>query len=216
MEGPLTYDLVSLLKDCYVKWPAHRVLAWADEYRTASYDPKTRSVFLGGNVRFQDPGAEVLSDAARFEYDSGRITFNGAQFSLNNNSRGAARRLEISQEGTLELDDVSYTTCPPGSNDWVLEGRDIDLDTRSGTGTARGVKMRFKGVPILYAPYLSFPISDARKTGVLTPEIGTTSRGGNEIIVPYYWNIAPNYDATITPRLLTDRGLQLQTVFRYL
>ena len=124
--------------------------------------------------------------------------------------------MRISQDGRLELDDVSYTTCPPGSNDWLLVARDIDLDTRSGTGTARGVKLRFQGVPILYAPYLSFPISDARKSGMLTPEIGSTSRSGNEVIVPFYWNIAPNYDATITPRLLTDRGLQLQTQFRYL
>ena len=89
---------------------------------------------------------------------------------------------------------------------------DIDLDTRSGVGTARGVKLRFKNVPVLWAPYLSFPISDARKSGLLPPEIGSTSRSGNEIIVPFYWNIAPNYDATITPRwLLTDRGLQLLT-----
>ena len=188
-------------------------LAGAD---TATYDPSTRSVFLGGNVRFRDPDAEVISDAARFEYDSGRITFNAAEFALSNNSRGAAQRLEISQDGTLELDDVSYTTCPPGSNDWKIEAGDIDLDTRSGIGTARGLKLRFQGVPILYAPYLSFPITDARKTGVLTPEIGSTSRSGNEIIVPFYWNIAPNYDATITPRVLTDRGVQLQTQFRYL
>ncbi|MCK5325450.1 MAG: LPS assembly protein LptD, partial [Woeseiaceae bacterium] len=109
-----------------------------------------------------------------------------------------------------------YTTCPPGSNDWIVEASDIDLDTQSGVGTARGMKLRFQGIPVLWAPYLSFPISDARKSGVLVPEIGSTSRSGNEIRVPWYWNIAPNYDATITPRLLTDRGVQLQTQFRYL
>jgi len=78
------------------------------------------------------------------------------------------------------------------------------------------MKLRFQGIPVLWAPYLSFPISDARKSGVLVPEIGSTSRSGNEIRVPWYWNIAPNYDATITPRLLTERGVQLQTQFRYL
>jgi LPS-assembly protein len=78
------------------------------------------------------------------------------------------------------------------------------------------MKLRFQGIPILYAPYLSFPITDARKSGVLTPEIGSTSRSGTEVRVPWYWNIAPNYDATITPRLLTDRGVQMQTQFRYL
>lgn len=183
---------------------------------SAHYDPETRAMYLNGNVRYEDPGTQILSDSAEFVYGSGRIAFSGAEFSLSNNARGAAQRLQIDQDGLLQLDAVSYTTCPPGSNDWLVEAADIDLDTRSGIGTARGMKLRFQGIPILYAPYLSFPISDARKSGILTPEIGSTSRSGTEIRVPWYWNIAPNYDATITPRLLTDRGLQMQTQFRYL
>jgi LPS-assembly protein len=133
-----------------------------------------------------------------------------------NNARGGATSLLITREGELQLDDVRYTTCPPGSNDWELQAADIDLDTRAGVGTARHIRLRFQGVPILWAPYISFPAGDARKSGILTPEIGSSTRGGNEIQVPYYWNIAPNYDATFTPRLLTDRGLQVQTDFRYL
>ena len=73
------------------------------------------------------------------------------------------------------------------------------LDTGEGIGTAKGMKLRFKSVPILYLPSMSFPISDARKSGILTPEIGSAGRSGNEMRVPIYWNIAPNYDATITP-----------------
>ncbi len=189
-------------------------LAGAD---SARYDPETMSLYLNGDVRYEDPGTQIRSDSAEFEYESGRIGFSGAEFWMgSNNSRGAADALQISQDGMLQLDNVSYTTCPPGSDDWLLQASDIDLDSRSGTGTARGVKLRFQGIPILYAPYLSFPISDARKSGMLTPEVGTTSRSGNEIVVPLYWNIAPNYDATFTPRLLTDRGLQLQSQFRYL
>jgi len=189
-------------------------LAGAD---SARYDPETLSLYLSGDVRYEDPGTQIRSDSAEFEYESGRIGFSGAEFWMgSNNSRGAADLLQISQDGLLQLDNVSYTTCPPGSNDWLLEASDIDLDSRSGTGTARGVKLRFQGIPILYAPYLSFPISDARKSGMLTPEIGSTSRSGNEIVVPLYWNIAPNYDATLTPRVLTDRGVQMQGQFRYL
>ena len=188
-------------------------LAGAD---SAIYDPESRALYLVGDVRYEDPGTQILSDSAEFEYDSGRIGFSGAEFSLGNNARGAAARLQIDQNGLLQLNEVSYTTCPPGSNDWIVEASDIDLDTQSGVGTARGMKLRFQGIPVLWAPYLSFPISDARKSGVLVPEIGSTSRSGNEIRVPWYWNIAPNYDATITPRLLTDRGMQLQTQFRYL
>ena len=183
----------------------------------AHFNPDNRSLLLEGNVRYQDRGTQIESDLAEFAYDSGSVRFEGADFSLGrSNARGAADALQINQQGSLQLDGVSYTTCPPGSNDWKIEARDINLDTRSGVGTARGMKLRFQGIPILYAPYLSFPIGDARKSGILTPEIGTTRRGGNEIRVPYYLNLAPNFDATITPHLMTDRGLQLQNEFRYL
>lgn len=189
-------------------------LAGAD---SAIFDPDDRALRLDGNVRYEDPGTQIVSDSAEFSYDSGRIVFTGAEFSLgSSNARGSADKLLINQQGQLQLDNVSYTTCPPGSMDWELQAGDIDLDTRQGVGTARNIKLRFKNVPILYAPYISFPISDARKSGVLTPQIGSSGRSGNEIRVPYYWNIAPNYDATISPRLLTERGVQLQTEFRYL
>ena len=179
--------------------------------------PMQRSLYLEGAVRYEDPGTQIASESAEFSYDFGRIRFEGAEFLLGRtNSRGAAEAIEINQQGRLELDGVSYTTCPPDSNDWLLEANDIDLDTRTGVGTAKGIKLRFQGIPILYAPYISFPIGDARKSGLLTPEVGGTNRSGNELRLPYYWNIAPNYDATITPRLLTDRGLQMQTQFRYL
>ncbi|HEX5787713.1 MAG TPA: LPS assembly protein LptD [Woeseiaceae bacterium] len=184
---------------------------------TATYDAAERAVRLAGNVRYEDPQSEVVSESAEFAYESGRIVFTGAEFSLGaSNGRGGADNVLINRDGELQLDRVHYTTCPPGSDDWVLLADDIDLDTREGIGTARDIKLRFQGVPILWAPFISFPIGDARKTGILTPEIGSSGRSGNEIRVPWYWNIAPNYDATITPRLLTERGLQLQTEFRYL
>ncbi|MFQ5982625.1 MAG: LPS-assembly protein LptD [Woeseiaceae bacterium] len=184
----------------------------------ASYDPETMALQLEGGVRYEDPTTQVTSDSAEFSYSSGRVRFEGADFRLSNGggARGAASALEINREGQLELDGVAYTTCPPGSNDWLLVARDIDLDTGEGTGTARNVKLRFKGVPILYAPYLSFPIGSARKSGILTPEFGSAGRSGRAISVPYYWNIRPSYDATFTPRFLTDRGLQVQSEFRYL
>jgi len=189
-------------------------LARAD---VARYDPDDKALHLEGGVRYEDSGTQIASNSAEFSYATGRIRFEGTEFSLGgSNAHGKAGAFEITQDGRLELDDVRYTTCAPGSDDWLLQANDIDIDTRSGTGTARGVKLRFQGVPILYTPYLSFPVNDARKSGLLAPEIGSSGRDGREIRVPYYWNIAPNYDATITPRLLTDRGLELQTEFRYL
>ena len=184
---------------------------------TAVYDPDTTSLSLDGNVRYRDPTTSIRSDTAVFAYETGRVSFRGAEFQLGQGgARGAADALEISQQGTLRLGEVSYTTCPPGSNDWLLEADSIKLDTNTGQGTAKNVALRFKGIPFLYAPRLTFPLGDARKTGFLAPEIGSAGRSGNEIRVPYYWNIAENYDATFTPRLLTDRGLQLASEFRYL
>jgi LPS-assembly protein len=189
-------------------------LAGAD---SASYNPDTLSLALEGGVRYEGPNSQIKSDSAEFSYSSGHIRFEGAEFRLQGGgARGAASGLEINQEGRLELDDVSYTTCPPGSNDWLIQAQDIDLDTEEGVGTARNVALRFQGIPILYSPYLSFPIGDARKSGILTPEFGSSGRSGRALSVPYYWNIAPNYDATLTPRLLSDRGLQFKSEFRYL
>ena len=184
---------------------------------SASYDPDTLALSLEGGVRYEDPNSQITSDSAVFSYSSGHIRFEGADFRLSDGgARGTASALEINREGRLELDDVNYTTCPPGSNDWLIEASDIDLDTEKGVGTAKGVKLRFQGIPILYTPYLSFPIGDARKSGILTPEFGSSGRSGRALSVPYYWNIAPSYDATFTPRLLTDRGLQVQSEFRYM
>ena len=184
---------------------------------TASIDAERRALLLTGGVRYEDPDSLVLSDSAEFAYESGRIRFEGAEYEVGKtNARGAADVLEINQDGRLQLAEVSYTTCPPESNDWIIEAGEIELNTQTGVGAARSVRLRFQGVPILYTPYLSFPITDARKSGVLTPEIGSTGRSGNELSIPYYWNIRENYDATITPRLLTDRGLQIATEVRYL
>ncbi len=184
---------------------------------SAYYDPDQRALFLQGRVLYEDPHTQIQSRSAEFGYELGRIRFEGAEFSLGeSNSRGAAEDLEINQDGTLSLGNVEYTTCPPDSEDWLLQGKSIVLDTGEGIGTAKGMKLRFKNVPIIYLPSISFPISDARKSGMLTPEIGSAGRSGNEVRVPIYWNIAPNYDATITPRVLTSRGLLVETQFRYL
>lgn len=184
---------------------------------SAEYDPAAGRLTLAGDVRYSGLASVVRGTRASFDIERGIAQFDESEFTLpENRGHGEAERLRIDQAGTIELGGVAYTSCPAGNADWQIKAENIDLDTVSGVGTARSLRLEFQGVPIIYAPWLSFPISDARKSGILIPDFGTSGRNGTEISVPVYWNIAPNYDATITPRLLSRRGLQLNTEGRYL
>ncbi|EFK97211.1 organic solvent tolerance protein, partial [sediment metagenome] len=98
---------------------------------------------------------------------------------------------------------------PGGQCDWFLRASELNLDRTTQIGTAYHASVELKGVPILYAPWMTFPLTRERKSGFLAPSFGSTGRSGSEFTLPYYWNIAPNRDATISPRLMQKRGLQL-------
>ena len=184
---------------------------------SANYDPSTESLNLKGNVQFENNNLMVSSESALFSYSGGQILFDEAIFALGSNtSRGNAESIELQERGILNLRNVNYTTCPVGSNDWFIKAKKIVLNLDEGQAKADKVSLSFKDIPILYIPKISFPLGDARKSGFLAPEIGGGGRSGNEIRLPWYWNIAKNYDATITPRILTGRGFQLGNEFRYL
>ncbi|MEL7023200.1 MAG: LPS assembly protein LptD [Pseudomonadota bacterium] len=182
-----------------------------------SYQRDTGILSLTGDVSYSGTGADIVSQEAILSYVNGQVSFSEAEFQLGNGaSRGAASLLAIDRAGTLQLNGVDYTTCPPDQDDWMVRAESILLDTDTGVGSARGLTLRFRDVPILYTPYLSFPISTQRKTGFLLPNFGQSARNGLDISVPWYWNIAPQYDATFTPRVLTRRGIQLDSQLRYL
>jgi len=188
------------------------------EIRTtdATYDPQKQTFSTSNGVTYSDPTMKVQGAGADFD-PSGSVTFEGADFELPAQpARGSAARIEASKDGELNLDDVRYTTCPLGNDDWILRASDIDISQRAGMGTGRNVRLDFKGVPILYTPFISFPVSDQRKTGFLFPTFGTSSRSGTEIGVPWYWNIAPEYDATFLPMWYSKRGARIDSEFRYL
>jgi LPS-assembly protein len=130
-------------------------------------------------------------------------------------SRGSAKVVNLEGEGLVRLENAQYTNCQEGQDDVMIYARELELDQNSGIGKARGATIRFLGVPIFYAPYISFPINDERKTGFLTPGFGSDEESGNIVQIPWYWNIAPNQDATITPRYYTDRGLQVALEYRH-
>ncbi len=185
--------------------------------KSAKYDPSDESLNLSGEVNYSNDNFSISSQSALFSYSNGEIIFDEAQFLFSNNtSRGNAEHIEIQDKGILNLINVDYTTCPVGSNDWIIKAQNIILNTDAGSAKAEKVVLKFKDIPIVYLPRISFPMDDNRKSGFLAPEIGGGGRSGNEIRLPWYWNITQNYDATITPRVLTGRGFQLGNEFRYL
>lgn len=131
-------------------------------------------------------------------------------------SRGDAQKVLFEGQDKKRLINARYTTCEAGVDDWYIKAKEITLDDYTQSGTAKNAYVEFKGLPILYAPWMSFSFNDERKSGLLAPVIGSTSRSGFETLVPYYINIAPNKDATVATRYLSKRGLQLQGEFRYL
>jgi LPS-assembly protein len=175
------------------------------------------NVEIAGRVTFEGPDVKVYGEDAQVDTKAETIRFKGAGFDLPARpARGSADDIVIQSNSTVSLANVLFTTCPVDNSAWELHARGIDLDVNGGIGTARGVKLDFKGVPILYAPYFSFPIDGRRKSGFLTPDVSERDRTGFDLSVPYYLNIAPNFDLTLEPRYMSRRGLQLRSDFRYL
>ena len=179
--------------------------------RNASTTPRSRASASTRTSR--SPIRISRSAAVSAQVDqTGGATFEGAQFELKDrNARGSADRIQVTRDQQLKLNGVRYTTCPVGEEDWVIRAGDIDIRQRAGLGFGRSVRLDFKGVPILYTPFISFPVGNQRKSGFLFPTIGTSTRSGSSLSVPWYWNIAPNYDATFVPTWFSKRGGKLDT-----
>jgi LPS-assembly protein len=183
---------------------------------SVTYNDKTGRVAVKGSVDFEDPKLRVRSDTGRYDID-GTANFDKANFQLmDRNGRGYAKDIDVLPDGKLSLSQVRYTSCPVGNEDWLLQASSLNIDSKAQAGTAHNVTMRFKDVPIFYTPYISFPMGDERKSGLLFPSFGHSGNNGFELEVPYYFNLAPNYDLTLTPGLLSARGVQLAGQFRYL
>jgi LPS-assembly protein len=131
-------------------------------------------------------------------------------------SRGSADRMIFQGPDLYRMEQASYTTCGPGNDDWFIRAHELDIDQNREVGIARGASIVFMDQTIFYTPYISFPLHQERKSGLLTPHYGAATTTGTEFTLPYYWNIAPNRDATFYPRIMTKRGLQLGSEFRYL
>lgn len=129
---------------------------------------------------------------------------------------GHADLIEFQGENRMRLTNATYSTCSAEDPDWYAKVAELNLDYDREVGEARDATVVFKNVPLFYTPWLSFSLNNKRKSGLLTPTFGTSSKSGIEFTQPFYWDIAPNMDATISPRLMSKRGLQINTEYRYL
>ncbi|WP_212631053.1 LPS-assembly protein LptD [Pseudomonas sp. KB-10] len=172
---------------------------------------------LVGNVRLRDKGTLVVGDRAELQLDNGEARIDNAEYVMHQaHVRGSALYAKREETAIIRLKDGTYTRCEPGDNAWHLKGNNVTLNPATGFGTATNVTLRVKDIPVFYTPYIYFPIDDRRQSGFLPPSLGTSSSNGFSLQTPYYFNLAPNYDATLYPTYMAKRGLLMEGEFRYL
>ena len=181
------------------------------------YDLAKDEVHATGNVLLRKGVDFVAGPELTYQRGTQTGTFRQPTFGIGETgARGDAGEIRFAGPDKYEVSGGRYTTCVAPREDWYLQTGELNLDTDRMVGTARDATVRFFGAPIFYAPWLEFPLNNERKSGFLVPTAGSSGARGIEFALPYYFNLAPNYDATVTPRIMSKRGLQLGGQFRYL
>ena len=186
------------------------------------YDQSTDLAKARGNVLINRAGNVFEGPLLELKLETSEGFFNEPRYHfLKNDAHGQADRVDFIDDKRVVIRNATYTTCrrlpgPSWMPDWILRAATISLDNEEDVGRAEGALLSFKGVPLLPIPYLSFPLSDKRKSGFMPPSLGVDNVNGIEVGIPYYWNIAPNLDATFTPTVMSKRGVRLGNEFRYL
>ena len=180
-------------------------------------DRASGEVSASGGFLLTRPEIRFAGDSADYRLDTREAHVEHASYRVPAiRARGDAERAAFFGNGISRFDNITYTTCAPGDAAWMLSAETLELDHNEGLGSAGNATLRFQGVPLLYAPSFSFPIDNRRRSGVLVPTLGYSGNTGVDISVPYYVNLAPNYDLTLTPRAMSRRGLMLGGEFRFL
>lgn len=175
-----------------------------------------QSQHIGNDDSYASTFGLPVTDAPDTATTSQSKLFNLDTVSRASKARGDAKAIFFEGQDKKRLVGARYTTCAADVDDWYIKASEISLNDYTDSGTAKNAHIEFKGLPILYTPWISFSFNEQRKSGFLAPTMGSTSRSGFEVLAPYYWNIAPNMDATLAARELSKRGIQLQGEFRYM
>ena len=180
-------------------------------------DRVEQTVSAEGPIEVREPGIVMYGESIQYNSLSERAQLKGAEFVMyEQNLYGVADQVVRDSNGSLEIQDGELTFCSPADPSWLVSAENLRVNPTSDTGEAWGARIEVKGVPVAYLPWIQFPLGDQRKTGLLFPDISSDTRGGLDLTVPIYLNLAPNYDATYSPRLIQDRGLLHQLNGRYL
>ena len=221
-ESPtvITADSVEAKQDKVLEATGNAELRKDDQFIRADhllFLQESNELFADGAVHLEKSDAVVTGTSLKANMDNNTGEMVQPVFSLSDaNVRGSAETMHIEGKHNYSFDKAVYTSCPIGNDDWLLKMSELDLDRSTQVGTAYNARVEFMGVPMLYTPWMTFPISDQRRSGLLAPMIGNTSTGGREITIPVYWNIASNYDATFSPRYIQKRGTLYDNEFRYM
>jgi LPS-assembly protein len=175
-----------------------------------------QSQYIGNDESFASTSGMPVTDTTETSGQGQSKLFNLDTVTRASKARGDAKAIFFEGQDKKRLVGARYTTCAANVDDWYIKASEISLNDYTDTGTAKNAHIEFKGLPILYTPWISFSFNEQRKSGFLAPIVGSTSRSGFEVLAPYYWNIAPNMDATLAARELSKRGIQLQGEFRYM
>ena len=182
-----------------------------------NYNADTDEIHARGNVVLRQGFDWITGPELKFKRDTETGYFTAPRFNVTEvNAKGSASEIRFKGPEKYEASNASYTTRVAPRPDWYLTSEELEIDQTRKVATAHHAAVYFKDVPIGYAPWLEFPLSNERKSGFLTPILGSSGTRGFEGAAPYYFNLAPNYDATLVPRYMTKRGLQLGGQFRYL
>jgi LPS-assembly protein len=191
----------------------HRVL----ESDKAIINQEANTADLSGNIRLREPGLLLTGASANIDMNTNDAVIDGASYLLHEAGlRGDAKTLKHHGDNRMVMQNASMTQCEPDSNLWYFESSELEIDPNTMQGIGKHVRLKVKGVPVFYAPYLRFPIGDQRMSGFLFPSFSSGDDNGLDIAIPYYLNLAPNYDATITPRFISERGEMLELEGRHM
>lgn len=183
----------------------------------ARIDRESHLVVLEDNIRFREPGVLLLGDRAQLNTQTQEVQLDHTTFVLHESrARGSAERFQRDDQGVIYIDNATYTTCEPASDTWRLRAARIRIDADGRFATAHHARVEVQDVPVLYTPWIRFPIDDSRATGLLFPRVAFGDENGLDYAQPIYLNLAPNYDATLTPRYVQERGSMLEAEFRHL